>query len=1040
VALGIVAILAVSYLVVVNVLLRTGLLRNAISGSSVTFALSGNSTALRLDYQSAYSIIPGRVHVEGLTIRGREQNEEWFLTLDRADVAVSLVDLLHRSFHATRVRASGFTIRARLRLDRADATPDVVAALPPIAGFADPPLLDEGPDSPPLTDANYNLWMVQLEDVDVEHVREVWIHTVRSVGDTRVRGRWVFRPQRWLDVGPATVDVNGVDFFYGSRPLASGLRGSALATVHPFDLRQVKGRAIFDHVSYDGQLGGRALIAGVLRLLAPRSGVSFRRWEGPFDARMVLDHGKFASGTQVTLQAADCEVEAKGLAFRAPIRNELGVAGDLATLYTRVSGLRVSRLGVEQARVASIAATVTSRHLELTHFFDDAHFTLDVGGAESKNVGAWQHSLPSTSDFVIRSGSVTADGHADGSLAKGRLRARLRLVARRLTVERGHDQFAADVTGDAQLLDVSLPGGWAVGAATVAADDMEVRLGRAMLAGKLAMHVDLRRGTWAKRTFDVSGSNLVLSGVSAASASSRVAILVVPSLTAVAPRLVLGPAGVDGQVSIDLPRAELVDLGRLRELLPLPADLDIEGGRGRAKLHADVELGSGAMRGNGEVVARGIRARVDSTQFFGDAACAVTARRAAGAAGVTDLSGSTLAIAHAGTGNAVLPEDGWWGNLALREATLRTSGGVRFAAKAHLTAKDASPATVLVSQNTGVPGWAANVFRMPVLDADAEVRFAPSSVEVRSLVARGGGTSLRAEYAKRDGREDGAVLMDLGWIGLGYDLADGATGLVLIGPKAWFGRKTATMHDAAAAAKGKADALDQLARYAAMPPGPRKDEAKVLAARCALEVRSCDGTSIENLLRTAADASERDTLSGIMYAPTVVAAAKGGTDGTTLDPLVIGSLAQALKAGGESTLDNIPSMARVTAANDSDAARGKVIAVSGRASPIRREGAYSVGTLTTDAGPVYFVTPFATHGVSETFARFRGVFVQRYASASQPHGQPPSLVLVGAFGPSIQELEVSRAAQEGRGAVAKARVGTLTEPPTTRSVRAINMK
>jgi hypothetical protein len=110
-------------------------------------------------------------------------------------------------------------------------------------------------------------------------------------------------------------------------------------------------------------------------------------------------------------------------------------------------------------------------------------------------------------------------------------------------------------------------------------------------------------------------------------------------------------------------------------------------------------------------------------------------------------------------------------------------------------------------------------------------------------------------------------------------------------------------------------------------------------------------------------------------------------------------VAEALRIGGESTLDNIPAMALVAAANNPDAARGKVIAVTGRASPIRREGAYSVGELTTDAEPVYFVTPFATNAAPETLARFRGVFVQRYASTSPPHGQPPSLVLVGAFGP-----------------------------------------
>ncbi len=988
-ALGLVVILSVSYLVVANVLLRTRLLRNAISS---------DSAALHLDYESAYSIVPGRVHVEGLTIRGRDRTMEWLLTLDRADVSISLVDLFSRSFHATRLRSRGLTIRARPRLHSVNAIPNVIAALPPIAGFADPPLLDYGPEPPPLTDANYKLWNVDLEDVEVEHVREVWIHTVRSEGDTRVRGRWIFRPQRWLDIGPATVEANGVDVFYGSHPLATGLRGSLEAMVHPFDLRQAKGLAIFDHVSYRGQLRGHAIVAGVLRWFAPQSGVSFRRWEGPLDARVVLDHGKLADGTRVRTDATDCAIEADGVVFEGTIRTELGVAGDLATFDTRVSDLRASQLGVEQGRVASIAATVTSRHLELARGFDDARFTLDIGGVETNDVGSWKHFLPSTSPFVVRSGRVTADVHADGSLAEGRGRARLRFLARRLSVERGSDQFIADVTSDARLLDVSLPGGWITGAATITADDAAVRLDRTIVLGSVVTHLDLQRGTWKDRTFDFSGSNVALRKVSARSARGGVAVLVVPSLTAVAPRLTLAPSGVDGHVSIDLPRAEVFDLRRLGDLLPLPAGLRIERGRGRARFDADVELGSGAMRGDGEVVARGIRVRLGSTELFGELAGVLRARRSGGAIGSTDLSGSTIEITHAGTGHAVPPEDTWWGSLALRKATLRTRGGVRFHAKAHVTAKDATPATVLVSENLGVPTWAVNVFRMPGLDGGAEVRLAPSSFEVHSLVARGGGTSLRAEYAKRDGRQDGAVLMDLGWINLGYDLADGASGLVLFGPERWFGRKTASMQKVAAAAQRKTDAAE-LAGYAAMTPELRQDEARALAAQCALDVHSCDGTSMENLLRAAADAGERGTLSGITYAPLVVAAAKRGTDGTTLDPVVIGSLAEALRIGGQSTLDSIPYATHVAAASDSDAARGKVIAVTGRAFPSPIEGPYSVGTLTTDDGPVYFVTPFATHRIPGAFAHFRGVFVQQYSSGHRSQSESPALVLVGAFGP-----------------------------------------
>jgi hypothetical protein len=996
VALDVVAILTVSYLVSANVLLRTRLLRDAISGSS-DFSVRGSSADLRLDYGSAYSILPGRIHVEDLTIRGRERTVEWRLSLDHTDVAVSLADLLRHRFHVTRLRASGFTIRARLRLHHADAAPEVLAALPPIAGFADPPVLDEGPEPPPPTDAHYKLWALELEDVYVEHVREVWIHTWRSVGDTTVRGRWLFRPLRWLDVGPATVEAHGVDVSYLNELVVTGLRGSIDATVHPFDLREAMGPTTFDHVSYDGRLRGRAMIAGALRSLADPRGVALRRCEGPLDTRMVLDHGTFADGTRMSIEATDCQVDAVGMTFEAPIHTDFGVAGDLATVDTRGSALRVLRSGAEQARIASIAATVTSRHLQLAHLFDDARFTLDVRDAETNDVGAWRpllRSLPST--LVVRSGPVTAGGHAEGSLADGRGRAELRLSIRHLAVERGEDGVAADVTSDAQL-DVSLPGGWALGAATIAVDDAAVRLGGAILEGKLAVNVDLRRGTWEDRTFDFSGSRVALRNVSARSAQSGAAIFVVPLLTAVAPRLTLAPSGVSGRASIDLAHAELLDVGSLRDLVPMPNGFGLAGGTGRARLHVDVDLGSGSTRGDGEVIGRSIRARVGLTELSGDMDCVLRARRAGGARSSTDLSGSTLAISHAGTGSAPPPDVGWWGNVGLREATLRTSGGVRFDAKAHLTAKDATPATVLVSQNTGVPGWAADIFRMPILDADAQVRATPSSFEVRSFVARGGSTSLRAEYANRSGRQDGAVLMDLGWIDLGYDLSDGGTGLVLVGPEAWFGRKTATMRGAAADAQRETDAAEQLVRYAEMTPGLRKEEARVLASRCAREVRFCDGASIESLLRSAADAGERDTLSGIAYAPMVVAAAMGGTDGTTLDPRVIGASAEALRMGGESTLDNIPAIVRVGAASDSDAARGKVIAVSGRVTMVRREGPYSEGTLTTDAEPVHFVTSFPTAAVSETNARFRGVFVQRLVSANQSGGER-ALVLVGAFG------------------------------------------
>jgi hypothetical protein len=270
----------------------------------------------------------------------------------------------------------------------------------------------------------------------------------------------------------------------------------------------------------------------------------------------------------------------------------------------------------------------------------------------------------------------------------------------------------------------------------------------------------------------------------------------------------------------------------------------------------------------------------------------------------------------------------------------------------HLTAKDASPATVVVAQNSGVPAWAASIFRMPALAADAQVSIRRDSVEVRSLVARGGSKSFRAEYAKRSGRQDGALLFDLGWLDVGYDLTEGATGIVLLGPERWFGRKVATMHGAATANERKSGA-GQVARYSAWNPAERQSEAQELAAQCARARRACDDASIDSLLQSSGDAGERGTLGGTLYAPLLEAAAKRGTDGPTLDPLILGSSAEALRLGGVSTLDHVPVTQRGVAVSDADAARGKVVTFMGQMSLLRAAGSYFVRTLTTGAGPAY---------------------------------------------------------------------------------------
>src|SRR5262249_19012148 len=111
--------------------------------------------------------------------------------------------------------------------------------------------------APPLTDRDYDLWAIDLDDVVASHVREIWVDDARLAGDFDVHGRWTFRPMRALAIGPARIDVRALDASRGERELwASSVSGTIDVTVGPYDLRGIEGAALAHGLTAEGDLRG----------------------------------------------------------------------------------------------------------------------------------------------------------------------------------------------------------------------------------------------------------------------------------------------------------------------------------------------------------------------------------------------------------------------------------------------------------------------------------------------------------------------------------------------------------------------------------------------------------------------------------------------------------------------------------------------------------------------------------------------------------------------------------------------------------------
>jgi len=217
----------VAYLVVINVLLSTGLGKKLLNGADPAHT--------HFEWDSAYSLWFAQVHTKGFVVRGTDTCVEWRITSDEASTSFGITDFFQRRVHMHGTTAKGLSVRIRFKVTA--PTAEYLAKLPPIEGLPDPPI--KPPEKPPLTDANYNLWSVAIDDFAADDFRELWVDTVRftDAGGGSVAGAFYFKPMRILRIDPSEYTARLGKVETGATAIASDIHGTFGAHIAEFDPR-----------------------------------------------------------------------------------------------------------------------------------------------------------------------------------------------------------------------------------------------------------------------------------------------------------------------------------------------------------------------------------------------------------------------------------------------------------------------------------------------------------------------------------------------------------------------------------------------------------------------------------------------------------------------------------------------------------------------------------------------------------------------------------------------------------------------------------
>jgi hypothetical protein len=352
--LGLAGLLGLVVLIVLatNVLIRTQLLRRLVNSKP---------EELVVDYRGAASWLPGRLSFDALTLRSRDRNIEFEAALSGVALRVSLVDLLRRRFHATRLRGRTLRFLLRERLAPAEATPTRLARYPRIAGYADPPLL---PTTPPPPEPAKGPWRIVIDDLEIAGVEEIWIDSWRWSGKGSVAGAFELLPGREARVGPARLEVAQGTLRYGDSKVAERTRGAVWCDFPRFDSLTRPGNDVWKILS-----GGSNLEAdlGSLALLSSDSG----------DPRLSGGAGSIRERIRMRdgVGSVQVSVTARDLAVRTGKRQFRGSAGRIEAPRVILQGKVVagtrsfSNVSVSRAIRAIRCGPRRSPHLTPGSFF-----------------------------------------------------------------------------------------------------------------------------------------------------------------------------------------------------------------------------------------------------------------------------------------------------------------------------------------------------------------------------------------------------------------------------------------------------------------------------------------------------------------------------------------------------------------------------------------------------------------------------------------------------------------------------------------------
>lgn len=391
----------------------------ALSSEWVTARINSKPEKMQVHWDSARTLIPGIIHLEGLSIRGQSRKQQWYVELAGGRVNMSLLALATKTFKTHSFDGAGLDFRLRKRQLPGNPPLKTAEFAPEIPGLA----VDEPPFPSKTNKEKKNPWRIVLHDVHIDGFEQLWVLAVRLTAQGSIDADMrIELGGGALSMKRVRMDLSDAEFIAMSNPVMQEMRLGIDARMDPFLPKEAKGFDILRSLSGSVRFSGKSKGAGLINsLLANIETVEVGSPGGQVDGVVQIEQGVLAPGTEISFGSEGGWVDivdwrASGLlALQSKVeRAEEGVSTKVALALTDVA--LTAREGTEPLLTgADLELKADAGELDISGGVQGLAsaleaISLDLANAHVADITRFP--IPAAGDFTLDSGEVLVETHA----------------------------------------------------------------------------------------------------------------------------------------------------------------------------------------------------------------------------------------------------------------------------------------------------------------------------------------------------------------------------------------------------------------------------------------------------------------------------------------------------------------------------------------------------------------------------------------------------------------------------------------------------